>query len=105
MKYIALSHCWGQTKVLVLMEHMLESMTRGIDWLRLPRTFQDAIVVTRRLGFRYLWIDSLCIIQDSHEDWIRESETMQNVYANCVLTVAASWGGTVVQGFLWKEIP
>ena len=65
MKYIALSHYWGQTKILILEEHILETITYGIDWLRLPRTFQDAMIVTRRLGFRYLWIDSLCIIQDS----------------------------------------
>ena len=92
MKYVALSHCWGKTKSLVLKKHMLRTMTCGIDWSLLPKTFQDAILVTWRLGFRYLWIDSLCIIQDSPEDWIKESGTMQNVYANCVLTIAASWG-------------
>ena len=79
MKYVALSHCWGQTKILILEDHMLETMTHGIDWSQLPRTFQDAMIVTRRLGLRYLWIDSLCIIQNSQEDWIRESKTMQNV--------------------------
>ena len=105
MKYIALSHCWGQTKIFILEEHMLETMTHGIDWLRLPRTFQDAMIVTRRLGFRYLWIDSLCIIQDSHEDWIRESKTMQNVYANCVLTIAASWGRDGSTGLFVERNP
>ena len=105
MKYVTLSHCWGQTKILILEEHTLETMTHGIDWLRLPRTFQDAMIVTRRLGFRFLWIDSLCIIQDSHEDWIRESETMQNVYANCVLTIAASWGGDGSTGLFVERNP
>lgn len=92
MKYVALSHCWGKTKAPILKIHMLRTMTLGIDWQRLSKTFQDAIIVTRRLGFRYLWIDSLCIIQDSPEDWVKESGTMQNVYANCVLTIVASWG-------------
>ena len=105
IKYVALSHCWGQIKILILEEHMLETMTHRIDWSRLPRTFQDAMIVTRRLGLRYLWIDSLCIIQDSQEDWIRESETMQNVYANCVLTIAASWGGDGSTGLFVERNP
>ncbi len=92
MKYVALSHCWGKAETLVLKKHLLRTMTCGIDWLQLPKTFQDAILVTWRLGFHYLWIDSLCIIQDSPEEWNKESGTMQNVYANCVLTIAASWG-------------
>ena len=92
MKYIALSHCWGMTKPAILKKNMLRTMIRGIDWSRLPKTFQDAMVITRRLGFRYLWIDSLCIMQDSLEDWSKESGNMQNVYVNCVLTIAASWG-------------
>ena len=105
MKYVALSHCWGHSKILILEKHMLETMTHGIDWSRLPRTFQDAMIVTRRLGLRYLWIDSLCIIQDSQEDWIRESGTMQNVYANCVLTIAASWGGDGSTGLFVERNP
>ena len=92
MKYIALSHCWVDTKPAILKKYMLKTMTHGIDWSWLPRTFQDAMIVTRQLGFRYLWIDSLCIIQNYQEDWIKESGAMQNVYANCVLTIAASWG-------------
>lgn len=105
MKYVALSHCWGQKKILILEEHMLESMTHGIAWSRLSRTFQDAMIVTWRLGLRYLWIDSLCIIQDSQEDWNRESKTMQNVYANCVLTIAASWGADGSTGLFVERNP
>ena len=105
MKYVALSHCWGKTKTAILKKHMLRTMTRGIDWSWLPKTFQDALLVTRRLGFRYLWIDSLCIIQDSREDWIKESGTMQNVYANCVLTIAASWGKDSRTGLFIERKP
>ena len=105
IKYAALSHGWGQAKIYILEKHILETLTHGIDRSRLPRTFQDAMIVTRRLGLRYLWIDSLCIIQDSQEDWIRESETMQNVYANCVLTIAASWGGDGSTGLFVERNP
>ena len=105
MKYIALSHCWGKIKPAILQKHMLRNMTCGIDWLQLPRTFQDAMIVTLRLGFHYLWIDSLCIIQDCQEDWSKESGTMQNVYANCVLTIAASWGKDSGSGLFIERKP
>ena len=51
-------------------------------------TFRDAIQVTRRLGYQYLWIDSLCILQDSLGDWARESSQMQHYYKGAVLTIA-----------------
>ena len=105
MKYIAFSHCWGMTKPAILKRHMLRTMIRGIEWSRLPKTFQDAMVITRRLGFRYLWIDSLCIMQDSHEDWSKESGNMQNVYVNCVLTIAASWGRDSGTGLFVERKP
>ena len=105
MEYVALSHCWGKTKPAILKKHMLGPMTSGIEWSRLPKTFQDAIVVTRRLGSRYLWIDSLCIIQDSQEDCNKECRTMQSVYANCVLTIAASWGADSETGLFVERKP
>ena len=105
MKYVALSHCWGITNTAKLKNGTLRTMTCGIDWSKLPKTFQDAIYVTRRLGFRYLWIDSLCIIQDSPEDWSKESGTMHAVYANCVLTIAASWGKDSGTGLFIERKP
>ena len=105
MKYVALSHCWGKTNTAILKKRTLRTMTNGIDWSKLPKTFQDAIYVTRRLGFRYLWIDSLCIIQDSAEDWSKESGTMHAVYANCVLTIAASWGKDSGTGLFIERKP
>ena len=105
MRYVALSHCWGGTNTAILKKDMLSTMIGGIDWSQLPKTFQDAIYVTRRLGFRYLWIDSLCIIQDSAEDWSKESDTMHAVYANCVLTIAASWGKDSGTGLFIERKP
>jgi len=61
-----------------------------IPWDALPKTFQDAIEVTRRLGISYLWIDSLCIIQDSKDDWAREASKMADIYRNAYVTVAAT---------------
>jgi len=55
----------------------------------LSNTFRDAVRITRELGGRYLWIDSLCIIQDNEDDWAREAKVMAKVYANSHCTLAA----------------
>ncbi|MCJ1325068.1 hypothetical protein MMC10_001730 [Thelotrema lepadinum] len=64
-------------------------MQQSIPFEALPATFRDAIAVVRRLGYRYLWIDSLCIVQDSKDDWASESIRMQHYYKYSVLTIAA----------------
>lgn len=60
----------------------------GIAWDELSKTFQDALVATKGLGFRYIWIDSLCIIQDSEEDFQLECAKTGSVYSNAVCTIA-----------------
>lgn len=66
-----------------------EEFLAGFPSSELPKTFQDAIVVSRRLQIKYLWIDSLCILQDSPEDWKHESAQMHHVYGNAYVTIAA----------------
>lgn len=61
-----------------------------ISWYLLPKTFQDAIVFTRQLNIRYLWIDSLCIIQDSKEDWELESAKIAAIYERITVTLSAA---------------
>ena len=58
--------------------------------MALPKTFQEAILVTLRLGVRYLWIDSLCIVQDDQDDWRRESSEMYSIYSGGALTIFAT---------------
>jgi hypothetical protein len=70
----------------------LTDFLRGIKLGNMPRTFQDAIRVARMLGVSFLWIDSLCIVQDDTEDWLRESELMADIYAGSYLTPAATHG-------------
>jgi Heterokaryon incompatibility protein (HET) len=89
-QYVTLSHCWGQQKFLTTTKETLPLRTKGIEWDSMPRTFQDAATITRRLGFQYLWIDALCIIQDSEIDWETESAKMGSIYQDSVLTIAAS---------------
>lgn len=89
-QYVTLSHCWGGELPCKLLQRNISSFLDRIPARTLPRTFLDAVEVTRRLGKRYLWIDALCIIQDSHEDWLKESATMQLVYSGSFLNLAAT---------------
>ncbi|KAF9456170.1 heterokaryon incompatibility protein-domain-containing protein [Collybia nuda] len=88
-EYLTLSHRWGKSSILQLTTKNLASLLSEIPLSSLPKTFQDAILITRRLGYRYIWIDSLCIIQDSREHWEQESAIMGDVYGHSVCTIAA----------------
>lgn len=72
----------------------------NIPYSCLPQTFRDAVAVTRRLGIPYLWIDSLCIIQDSPDDWAAESARMAYIYENAFVTIAADAAVDSRTGFL-----
>lgn len=91
-RYVTLSHCWGPeppSKKLQLLTSTVSTLRDGLPVATLPRTFRDAFEITERLHVRYIWIDRLCIIQDSAEDWRAESATMQTVYRNGFLNIAA----------------
>jgi hypothetical protein len=87
--YVALSHVWGDEMPLRTTTSNLDYFKDGIPLSTLPQTFRDAVFMTRLLECRYLWIDSLCIIQDSREDWAKEAARMADVYGNAYVTVAA----------------
>ncbi|KAJ9633912.1 hypothetical protein H2199_009203 [Coniosporium tulheliwenetii] len=87
--YVALSHCWGGDIPAKTTSQTFSARCRSTPLALLPKTFQHAVIATRCLGFRYLWIDSMCIIQDSAADWEVESLRMQDVYENAVLTMSA----------------
>ncbi|KAN0077636.1 Heterokaryon incompatibility protein (HET) domain containing protein [Elaphomyces granulatus] len=79
-KYIALSHCWGANQgqlPLRTTKDKLKDYKQHIEFSELPQTFQDAVTVAREIGIEYLWIDSLCIIQDDSGDWKEESQKME----------------------------
>lgn len=88
--YLALSHMWGTNHKdqIRLIEKRLAEFQRSIPWQELPYIYLEAIYITRQLGYRYLWIDSLCIVQDSNDDWTHEARRMAIVYGNCVCNVA-----------------
>jgi hypothetical protein len=88
--YVTLSHCWGTVDILKLSGTNLANFQTGISLNALPKSFVEAIEIARRLKIRYLWIDSLCILQDSTTDWHDESAMMQNVYRYSRLNIAAT---------------
>jgi hypothetical protein len=99
-KYAALSYCWGGPQRVTLTEDTLESLKIAIDERSLPQTIKDAIKMTRGLNLRYLWIDALCIIQDSTEDKASQMPLMGNIYRHSQITFIASKAASVNDGFL-----
>ncbi|KAF2825337.1 HET-domain-containing protein [Ophiobolus disseminans] len=89
-RFVALSHCWGLVPIIRTLKNNLPEHLKNIEPSQLSKTFRDAIHVTRKLGYRYVWMDSLCIVQDDGEDWAREAETMCDVYQCAILTIAAA---------------
>jgi hypothetical protein len=77
--YVTLSHCPGGKVSSTTTPKNVEEHNCAISLNTLPNTFQDAILITRRLGLRYLWIDSLCILQGSASDWQRGSAVMHGI--------------------------
>ncbi|KAH8885610.1 HET-domain-containing protein [Thozetella sp. PMI_491] len=103
--YLTLSHCWGKKEFLVMDQGTKHNFETGVPIATLAPNFQDAIHATRRLGYRYIWIDSLCIIQGSAEDWAREAPLMNLVYKNSALTLAATASSDAYGGFFRDRDP
>ncbi|KAF2763329.1 HET-domain-containing protein [Pseudovirgaria hyperparasitica] len=89
-QYAALSHCWGTHMPLQTTRKNLEEHCSSIAMTRLPQTFRDSVELCRMLNIRFLWIDSLCIIQDDPDDWEAEVSRMGKVYYDAHLVLAAS---------------
>ncbi|KAK4503575.1 hypothetical protein PRZ48_004490 [Zasmidium cellare] len=99
-RYVTLSHCWGSAKRLVTSKRNLKKFQTEVPFNQMPKTFQDAIKLTRLLGMRYLWIDALCIVQDDREDWRRESANMCSIYENAAFSISALAATDSSTGFL-----
>ncbi|KAJ0109966.1 HET-domain-containing protein [Diaporthe amygdali] len=88
--YVALSYCWGikgQQHPWILTKEKLKVFEDGIPFDALPKTIADALAVTRANNIRYLWVDSICIVQDDPEDWEHEAYHMSRVYSNSLFTI------------------
>jgi len=92
LEYLPLSHCWGQVPTFTTTSESLDQRRPRIPYGNLPRTFKDAVKISRDLSYRYLWIDALCIVQGSEEDWASEGSKMEDIFSNCALCIAATSG-------------
>ncbi|UPK96639.1 hypothetical protein LCI18_007574 [Fusarium solani-melongenae] len=89
--YIALSHCWGPRDKLPIRttKQTIQQFSESISWSDLSKVFQDAVWLSKLLGIGYIWIDSLCIVQDDEQDWETESTKMAQYYSGAHLTISA----------------
>lgn len=101
-QYLALSYRWGppnDTDYLLTTAN-IASRLKGMDIESMPRSIRDAVHVTRTAGHQYLWIDALCIMQDSSEDKANELILMDQIYGKALMTIVASCAVAVQDGFL-----
>ncbi|TVY70221.1 hypothetical protein Focb16_v000155 [Fusarium oxysporum f. sp. cubense] len=103
-EYTALSYCWGGDLKTCLRESNKDSYRTEIPWDKIPRTIQDAILTSQKLGIGFIWVDSLCIIQDSKaDDKNVEIGQMTQVYTHAAFTIAARRAPDAHRGFLHKR--
>jgi hypothetical protein len=103
--YAALSYCWGGPQTVTSTMATIQDRTQGVTMQSFPQTIQDAIYVTQNLGLRHIWIDALCILQDSPEDKAHELGQMARIYANSYVTIAATSARSVSEVFLQTREP
>ncbi|XPS69738.1 hypothetical protein M3J09_001997 [Ascochyta lentis] len=103
--YVALSHCWGGTQPITLTAETATMLRTGATVQSLPQTFQDAVFLCRKLGFRYVWIDSLCIFQDNLNDWAIEARHMKEIYSNAIFAIAATAAKDSDAGLFYHRNP
>ncbi|KAF1841238.1 HET-domain-containing protein, partial [Cucurbitaria berberidis CBS 394.84] len=93
-RYTALSYVWGQVQQPLLKNDNLELLKtkRSLNALSIPQTIKDAIHICRLLGLRYLWVDSLCIVQDSQDHAAGQVAHMHKIYREAYLTLVVAAG-------------
>ncbi|KAF2181369.1 HET-domain-containing protein, partial [Zopfia rhizophila CBS 207.26] len=101
-RYAALTYCWGKSNFTVTTDTIEECMKR-LPIAKMPRIIQDGIICTRRIGIQYLWVDSLCILQDSETDKAYELSRMADYYHKAYLTISAALSCDSNDGFLYER--
>jgi hypothetical protein len=106
-QYVALSYCWGTQPIDKLTPSSKTSWYSGVHLSELPRTYTDAVYVTRAVGVKYLWIDALCMMQEpsGNPEWKAEAGRMGDIYSNAWCTIAASHGDSASSGCFVKRSP
>ncbi|OPB41358.1 hypothetical protein A0O28_0080760 [Trichoderma guizhouense] len=100
VEYAALSYCWGGDQPVKLKENLVKPWMKDIPYDQFLQTIKDAIQVTMALDLQYLWIDALCIIQDSNQDKAEQISRMAEIYEQAYITISAARATAVPEGFL-----
>jgi Heterokaryon incompatibility protein (HET) len=103
VKYATLSHSWGHISLATLHAGTLQQFRTEIPVEAISKTFKDAICVAKTLDIQYIWIDSLCILQNDSDDWKKESSLIYCVYSNSTINIAASDAIDGTQGCFFKR--
>jgi hypothetical protein len=103
--YVCLSYCWGPNvdDILKTTTKTLKIHYQGIRLSSLPKTISDAVFFCRGLKLQYLWVDSLCIVQDDIQNWLADSGQMHEIYSNALITLAIKEPASCKTGFLGKQ--
>lgn len=101
--YIALSYCWGNSGTLTTTSQTLQDRKLGIRFADLPQTFRNVVDLAWMLSIRYVWIDSLCIIQENLADWEEEAPKMAEIYSNSYLTISAAHAHNPSEGCIPRQ--
>ena len=88
--YATLSYSWGSYRGFLTEKSSCNDRYDCIRYLDLPKVFQQAVFVVRKLGIRYLWVDALCIIQDDKGDWDKAVTQMGRIYRDCFIRLAVT---------------
>ncbi|CZR53557.1 uncharacterized protein PAC_03436 [Phialocephala subalpina] len=99
LQYAALTFVWGASQVMTTKSNLNDHLDH-IDFDTLSQTVQDAILVTRKLYLKYLWVDNLCIIQDSEEDKLAQTPLLGKIFGNAYVSIFANCAKTCNAGFL-----
>jgi len=102
-QYLALSYCWGGAQTGQATKANLREYEKAIPMVSLPQTIRDAFQITKQLRIKYLWVDSLCIVQDDDDDKVQNLPQMRSIYQNALLTISAASAESSNSGFLYKR--
>jgi hypothetical protein len=103
--YIALSHCWGESQPVRSLTSNIAAFQECIDNKSLTAVFQDCVATAKKFGIDYVWIDSLCIVQDDRADLDEQIQQMHRIYENAILVIAADSSEDGSVPFLGPKAP
>ncbi|KAK6850654.1 HET-domain-containing protein [Apiospora arundinis] len=99
-QYCALSYCWGRDQEHKTLISCYGQYKKALPYSKLSKTITDAFHVARSMGMMYIWVDSLCIVQDDRQDKEREMSQMMSIYQKAHFTISAASASDATEGFL-----